>query len=244
MENGEVSDGANMRRNADCPCGSGRRYKHCCGDPKRQGVHGPVGSPSVEVAGDAPVKTKTTFVVLGCPRGGTSLLAGALHRAGIYMGSFETTQYEDPDFELPPPLAGEAVARLAPTIRSRNAGFEYWGWKIPDNIYYVSNVIHLLVNPVFLIIYRDPVAIARSSARHDGLDWDEQRQRLLDAAVTHTRKVRAFQQRLVNGFHVFQLESIHADPGAFVDRLAELLHPLPVSREDLLEFVDREGGYH
>lgn len=239
-----MNDDATRRRNAPCPCGSGKRFKHCCGDLRREVVNPPVETRTDGVVASAPVKTKTTFVVLGCPRGGTSLLAGALHRAGVYMGRFETTQYEDPDFKLPLPLVGEAAARLAPTINSRNAQFEYWGWKLPNAIYYVRNVIHLLVNPVFLIIYRDPVAIARSSATHDGRDWDQQRQLLLDAAVTHSGKVRAFQQTLTKGFHIFQLESIHAAPDAFIDRLAEVVHPLTVSREDLLRFVHRHGGYH
>ena len=160
------------------------------------------------------------------------------------MGTFESTQYEDPDFGLPSTLAPEAAARLAPTIRSRNAQFEYWGWKFPDNIYYIRNVLHLLVNPVFLIIYRDPLAIARSSARHDGRNWSEQGQRLLYDAIMHTAKVRAFQQTLATPFHIFELEAIHADPSAFVDRLGEALQPLAVSREQQLRFVDRGGGYH
>jgi len=166
-----------------------------------------------------------------------------LHRAGVYVGQFRSTQYEDPDFVIPPRLVPEAAARLAPTIRSRNAQFEYWGWKVPDNIYYIRNVVQLLVNPVFLIVYRDPLAIARSSARHDGRDWDEQGQRLLYDAVAHTRMVRAFQQTLARGFHVFQLEAIHADPAAFVDDFRRALEPLDVPKEDLLRFVSREGGY-
>lgn len=39
-------------------------------------------------------KTKT-FIVLGNPRGGTSLIAGALIGLGVYMGDYTTPQYED-----------------------------------------------------------------------------------------------------------------------------------------------------
>ena len=39
------------------------------------------------------------------PRGGTSLLAGVLHRAGVYIGAFKTKQYEDPEFKIPPDRA-------------------------------------------------------------------------------------------------------------------------------------------
>jgi hypothetical protein len=159
------------------------------------------------------------------------------------MGAFRTTQYEDPDFKIPPDLASYAPARLALAIRSRNEQFEYWGWKVPNSIYYIRNVVHLLVNPLFLFIYRDPLEIAKSSARHDGRNWDEQRQRLLDVAITHTGRVRQFQESLEAGFHVFQLEQIHGDPAAFVDRFIRLLQPLTAEREELLRFVDRNGGY-
>jgi hypothetical protein len=239
MMNGHI-----IQRNEPCPCGSGKRFKHCCGEFDRSGVIQPVKVPPPGVGGDPPYRTRRTFVVLGSPRGGTSLLAGALHRAGVHMGAFKTTQYEDPDFKLPPHQASAAPARLAPTIRSRNLQFEHWGWKVPNNIYYIRTVAGLLINPVFLFIYRDPVEIARSSARHDGRNWDEQRQRLLDVAVTHTRMVREFEATLRTGFHVFQLEMIHGDPAAFVDRFIRLVEPLAVDREGLLRFVDRNGGYH
>jgi hypothetical protein len=188
--------------------------------------------------------TRRTFVVLGSPRGGTSLLAGALHHAGVHMGAFKTKQYEDPDFKITPNLAFEALARLAPAIRSRNEQFEHWGWKLPNNIYYIRNVLPLLVNPVFLFIYREALEIARSSARHDSRDWDEQRQQLLDVATSHTERVRQFQASLDGECHAFQLETIHADPVAFVDQFIEIIRPLAANREILLRFVDRNGGYH
>jgi hypothetical protein len=188
--------------------------------------------------------TRKTFVVLGSPRGGTSLLAGALHRAGVYMGKFRSNQYEDPDFKIPPKLAFEAPARLAPTIGSRNLQFEYWGWKVPNNIYYIRHVVQLLVNPVFLFIYRDPLAIAKSSAKHDGRNWEEEGGRLLDVAIAHTNRVREFQQSLSDGFRVFQLETIHGDPVAFVDQFCRMLEPLAAEKDELLRFVNRSGGYH
>jgi hypothetical protein len=226
-----VTDGRVGERNAPCPCGSGRRYKHCCGDPTR-------------AARDPKVRTRRTFVVLGCPRGGTSLLAGALHHAGVNIGRFQSTQYEDPDFKLPVAEAPNALARLAPAIRARNEQFEHWGWKLPNNIYYIGSIAHLLVNPTYLIVYRDPREIARSSARHDGRDWDAEEQNLLAAANAHTALLRRFEQSFAARCRVFHLEAIHGAPVAFVDRFIALLAPLPVDRDRLLAFVDPAGGYH
>jgi len=189
-------------------------------------------------------RTLRTFVVLGCPRGGTSLLAGALKVAGVHMGEFRTNQYEDPDFNIPLHEADRALERLEPVIVRRNRDHLYWGWKLPNNIYYIDSVRHLLVEPCYLFVYRDLFAIARSSARHDKRDWEVEGERLLRAAVNHTRRVRAFQSTLRADHHVFQLEAIHADPSAFVDRLKEIVFPLEAQRDRLLEFVDPRGGYH
>lgn len=197
-----------------------------------------------ELFGWRRTRTRRTFVVLGCPRGGTSLIAGALSAAGVYMGEYRTTQYEDPQFKIPPKEAGDALARLTPVIAARNRQHRYWGWKVPNNVYYIERVRHLLINPCFLFVYRDPERIARSSARHDGRDWSEQGEHLLRVAVNHTERVRAFQATLHAGVHVFQLEAIHADPAGFVDELRKVVAPLTPDRQRLLQFVNPEGGYH
>ena len=229
---------------ATCSCGSGKRYEYCCGALAQNAILR--GNPEGEgEASLAQPRGKRTFVVLGCPRGGTSLLAGALHHAGVYIGDFKANnRYEDPDFMTPPKLAHTASVKLLPVIRSRNERFEYWGWKDPNTIYYIQNVAHLLEQPVFLFIYRDPMEIAKSSAKHDGRSWEDQRQLLLDVAVTHTKKIQQFQGTLKAGFHVFHLEQIHADPEKFVDDFIRILEPLAVDREKLLGFVKPGGGYH
>lgn len=238
-----MTDSVGVQRNTRCPCGSGKRYKYCCGElaPAVTATGWPLRS---DRAGSPEARTKRTYVVLGSPRGGTSLLAGVLHRAGVHMGAFKTKQYEDPEFKIPPDHALEAATKLAPTIRSRNAQFEYWGWKVPNNIYYIRQVRPLLIQPVFLFIYRHPQEIAKSSARHDSRDWSKEGERLLEVAIAHTAKVREFQESLTEDFHAFDLEAIHADPTAFVDQVSRLLDPLHVKRDELLQFVHREGGYH
>ena len=125
------------------------------------------------------------------------------------------------------------MAQLAPVIRSRNAQFEYWGWKVPNSIYYIRKVRPLLIHPVFLFIYRNPQETARSSARHDKRDWSKEGERLLHGAIMHTAMVREFQKSLTADFHTFELEAIHADPVAFVDQISRVLESLPVQREEL-----------
>ncbi len=192
--------------------------------------------------------TCRTFVVLGCPRGGTSLLAGALAAAGIHMGSYRTTQYEDPEFRLPPQESkfGDPERKLFPAILQRNRQHKYWGWKLPNNIYYIEQIRHLLINPTYLFIYRDPEAIARSSAKHDQRDWEVEGERLLQVARNHTQLVRDFEQRLkpeIDSWHTFRLEEIHAEPELFVSKLVEILKPFPANRESMQGFINPSGGY-
>lgn len=203
--------------------------------------------PPVSDEADATLRTrvKKTFVVLGCPRGGTSLIAGALYHSGISMGNFRTGQYEDQDFKIDPKRARSAKRLLRPRIRVRNSMHEYWGWKVPNAIYYIDRIRKHLVNPQYIFIYRDPEAVARSSARHDGVDWNTNGERLLRDAMRHTDKLEAFEKVTGNNgnTHVFRHEDIHADPEAFIDRLFEIVAPLKPSREEVRRFINREGGY-
>ena len=188
-------------------------------------------------------RTKKTFVVLGCPRGGTSLIAGSLQRAGVYMGEVKTSQYEDPEFKIKPKVKHQALERLGPVIRRRNRTHAYWGWKVPNNIYYIEKIRHLLIRPVYIFVYRDPEAIARSSARHDGKDWDIHAERLLEVAHNHTNMVRRFQSKMGAKAHVFRVEDVHADPGAFADRIARIVQPIESDRRSIIQFINPKGGY-
>lgn len=192
------------------------------------------------------VRTRRTFVVLGCPRGGTSLVAGALSAAGVAMGEsdFERERYEDQAFKIEPTEAHTAPRVLLPLIAERNRTHEYWGWKLPNTIYYIDRIKHLLIEPTWLIVYRDPEAIARSSAKHDGRDWAVEGERLLEGARSHRRLVERFEHSLRGEAHVFRLEDIHTDPVAFVDRILGIVAPLQPERTRLLQFVNPQGGYH
>ncbi len=188
-------------------------------------------------------KTKKTFVVLGCPRGGTSLIAGSLQRAGVYMGEVRTSQYEDPAFKIKPKNKHLALKQLGPVIHQRNRTYPYWGWKVPNNIYYIEKIRHLLIRPVYIFVYRDPEAIARSSARHDGKDWDIHAERLLEVAHNHTNMVRRFQSKVGDKAHVFRVEDVHADPGAFADQIARIVQPIESDRRSIIQFINPKGGY-
>ena len=110
---------------------------------------------------------RRTYVVLGAPRGGTSMIAGLLRLFGIPMGPNLGHQHEDPRFRTDTSLALKIEA-----INTNNNLYERWGWKLPDNIYYYNDLSEYLLNPVFIAVYRNPLAIAISSVEHDNLPLD------------------------------------------------------------------------
>ena len=191
------------------------------------------------------IVTKKTFVVLGCPRGGTSLIAGALAASGIAMGKFRTSQYEDPDFNIRRTDATDIniEAKLLGAIQQRNETHEYWGWKLPNNIYYIEKIRHLLINPVFIFVYRDTEAVARSSAKHDKRNWRQYKARLFEVAKRHTTLIKNYELTVADDSASFEFEDIKKDIDGFIDELAAAISPLEPDSEILKQFVNREGGY-
>ena len=164
------------------------------------------------------------------------------------MGRYRTRQYEDPDFKLSPEeaRAGDPVARLMPAILERNGSLPMWGWKRPNSIYYIRSVHHLLVNPVYLFVYRNLESIARSSAKHDGRNWEEEGPRLLEVARKHSEMVKQFSEELPPEVeqHSFEVEEILADPSDFAEEISRIVGIASANPAKIASFIDPNGGYH
>lgn len=131
-----------------------------------------------------------TIVVLGCPRSGTSLVAGILHKSGVDMGArFHTGYhpanpagfYENNDFananetllhrlgiDYLTPLSEEEVASIPYhdevfRLFVRNAQ-NAWGWKCPRTVTLWPLYEPLLkgLNPHIIICHRNVYSIAQS----------------------------------------------------------------------------------
>src|SRR5687768_290341 len=76
-----------------------------------------------------------TFVVLGAPRGGTSMVAGALHHLGLFMGQpLSQGSYEDAT--LITAISRQNLGTVKKTIAARNREHAVWGWKQPAQVDY------------------------------------------------------------------------------------------------------------
>jgi len=111
-----------------------------------------------------PVENET-YIVFGCARGGTSMVAGCMAGLGLHMGNNLPQNYEDPEFVNRP------VDEMRNTIKRKNKHHSKWGWKYPEAANYLEDVIDDVANPRLIIVFRDLVAIAKkqNSANNKGL---------------------------------------------------------------------------
>ncbi len=114
--------------------------------------------------------TEKTVVVLGVPRGGTTMVAGIVQRCGISLGNDLPTNLEDQAF------VGVPIEDMVLSIAERNRTKSVWGWKYPRAAIYLPIIQEYLINPHYIIVWRD--VFASSSRRrhsgesiHDALHW-------------------------------------------------------------------------
>jgi len=132
-----------------------------------------------------------TFVILGCHRSASSLVAKALHEAGVHMGDDLLSglpdnpegHYEDLDFlkknvELLDGNIWNDVERelmdvyTKPLIDSKNTR-PLWGWKDPRTVLTIDRYYEHLDDPIIVGLFRKPELVAKSMAKRGDISEDE-----------------------------------------------------------------------
>lgn len=141
-------------------------------------------------------ESTTTVVLMGLARSGTSTITGALHLLGVDMGagaygdkwnpkgSFEdrdfqklhkeifdqagdgTSYWNPPTYQSLMALKNDLAPRIESFIESKAKGKTLWGWKHTRTILTIDLFLEYLRNPCFVVMYRNPVATARSCVKH------------------------------------------------------------------------------
>ncbi|MGR5243239.1 hypothetical protein ACP3VU_00365 [Vibrio sp. PNB23_22_6] len=106
---------------------------------------------------------KRQIVIVGSARGGTSLVAGALHHLGIFTGEKSNA----PVFE--DVLLSEAFENndieLAKEISQKYTNdHDVWAWKRPAALNYLDKVEEVIPNPFYIYIFKDIFAIANRNS--------------------------------------------------------------------------------
>jgi hypothetical protein len=97
-------------------------------------------------------------IVSGVARSGTSLVAGALHHLGVFMGAAGPPVYED--VKLSRDLEMEAFEKARNRISSYNDEHAVWGWKRPSAVNYLDTVDQIFPNPFYIFVFKDLFSIA------------------------------------------------------------------------------------
>ncbi len=147
-----------------------------------------------------------TFVILGCHRSASSLVAKALHEAGVHMGDellcglpdnpeghFEDMDFlkknvelldgniwNDVDRELTD--ADTAALLAAKDIRP------LWGWKDPRTVLTIERYYEHLDDPIIVGLFRKPDLVAKSMAKRGDISEEE----ALALAKAYNRKIIDF----------------------------------------------------
>lgn len=180
-----------------------------------------------------------TYVLLGCERGGTSLVAGVARALGLYLGDVPEGNNEDPAFHNRP------VPQMRKTIQQRDESHDVWGWKFPTAVNYLPMLIKWLRNPRFVVVYRDAVATALSRSRWDGPFLRRTPQMALHETNAVTNANTSFALASGRPCLLVSSEKATGDVSALVDEVADFLGVEPPGEEyrhRIVEYGER-GRY-
>ena len=132
-----------------------------------------------------------TFIVLGCHRSATSLVAKALHEAGVHMGEELLSNlpdnpeghFEDMDFlkknveilggdnwdQPDTPLQDADTSQLLKQKDNK----PLWGWKDPRTCLTIDKYYDHLDDPIILASFRKPDMVGKSLARRGDMTEEE-----------------------------------------------------------------------
>ena len=115
-------------------------------------------------------RSERTFIVSGLARSGTSMVARALHTAGVFLGStLDDIVFED--LEIAEAIESGDRDRLKRLIARRDRLQPVWGFKRPHLHQWADlELLKLFRNPRLVLTYRDPVAIATRNRISEHID--------------------------------------------------------------------------
>lgn len=114
--------------------------------------------------GDCAPWPAKTVVVLGAPRGGTSMVAGALSKLGVFMGVPDKLPpfFENAELGVCAKARDRGAARS--TILRYDADHAIWGIKVLPKSWRFWLVRPMFRQPVYVVVLRDVLAIAKRRA--------------------------------------------------------------------------------
>ncbi len=176
-----------------------------------------------------------TFIVLGAPRGGTSLVSGLLREMEIFMGDGLGHNHEDPKF-----LTMD-IKELRHTIRDRNEKYKVWGWKMPHIIFHLDQIIEEVRNPQIILVYRNQLNVAYSQVRRS----DAKILTALKVTNDYYGKIHRFIDKFKGDVYFVSYEDLVSDSKQHVIDLATFVGYEMSDKvlKNCIQFIDPTTGY-
>jgi hypothetical protein len=177
-----------------------------------------------------------TLIVTGASRGGTSLVAYVLLKLS-YPLLADTGRNHELDAFL---KASGDVDVLRPLITDTNARHPRWGVKHPRAARSLGRFVEAMRDPIVIMIYRNPLAIARSILKHESADYPTTEQGMERALRRSFEHMRAGSDAVKSSAPaiLIDVDRSIAQPHAFIRELASLLK-LQVS-DQLVDEISQE----
>jgi len=165
------------------------------------------------------IKGPHGILAMGAPRGGTSTISYLLDRAGIDMGRINHQNYEDNDVQKS--IGNRALLNSVLQRRSKAAGDGRWGCKVPALSFHLQWLDTVLTAPVFVFVFRNPAAVARSILNRDPVFGSDQHGYLasIDHGMKFYNSFRKLAPRLSAPIIVYEYEEAKRRPEIFVTEM-------------------------
>lgn len=174
-----------------------------------------------------------TFVVVGVARGGTSIVAGALHHLGMFMGTAQAPVYEDLRLSLA--YEKQSKEKFEAVVANYNDKHSVWAWKRPSTLNDLPKLAKKLRNPHFIFVFRDFLSVANRNviSMKQGV-----RGGLSTALKDYTKIIKFIEKSEYPAFFVSSEKAVkHKED--FVEALCEFcqLRPTEEQRNNALNFI-------
>ncbi|MEO1491836.1 MAG: sulfotransferase [Pseudomonadota bacterium] len=190
---------------------------------------------------DRPPDGRDTYVIVGVPRSGTSMIAGCLERLGVFTGE-RSNQVVFEDLALSRAVEAGDAAETRAIIRRYNAAHDRWLWKRPEAWKKLRDLLPLFRNPRLIVPLRDALAIAMRNHVAVQADVGQMLARHAKEYVDLIASLDSLRQPVL----MVSYEKALSDPERFLEVLIGFcgLDPSPEAYGAALSFIEPEPALY
>jgi len=176
---------------------------------------------------------KETAVITGASRGGTSMVAYALIKLGYPLLSSGQRTHEHEEILA----AWDSDSKRASVVAANNSNHVRWGFKLPEAALHPDWCAQNLRDPIFIMVYRNPLAVGRSKLSRNPERWEESADALEGAIKQGLKMMVSGSEYLRRNVPVVlvDFDAVKIHPNVFLKEIAQVFELTIPSKERLDE---------